>query len=52
MHTAFQLRKPARLSIAQDLFHLALQNTQVGEDLSFKVRHIAAPCVAMLRCGL
>jgi hypothetical protein len=52
MHTAFQLREAAWLSVAQELLHLALKNIQVGQDLTFKVGHLAAPCVAMLRYGL
>jgi hypothetical protein len=39
VHASLQLRKPARLSDAKNLFHLALQYAQVCEDLGFEVCH-------------
>jgi hypothetical protein len=40
VHATLQLRQAARLSIADHLFHLALQNRQVRENLPFEICHL------------
>src|ERR1700730_17267118 len=43
LHTLFQLRQPPRLSNPHQLIHLVPQDTQVCQDLSFKLGHLFFP---------
>jgi hypothetical protein len=49
LHPLFELCQPPRLSNPHQLLHLALQHTQIREDLPFELSHRHLPLPKLLQ---